>query len=85
MDIDILRNEIDIIDKQILKLFIKRMECCKKISKIKKENNLPIFNKEREDEILKSISNLSGEYNKECCKLFKNIMDISKEMQMSNT
>lgn len=76
------RREIDQIDKAILEKFHERMSVVEKIARYKIENNLPITNKEREEEVLDSIEVISGpelgQYSKE---LFRSIMEISKEYQ----
>ncbi|MGL5244564.1 MAG: chorismate mutase, partial [Sarcina sp.] len=61
MDLNKCREEIDKIDKELMKLFEKRMDIVLKVANYKKENNLPIFNREREDEvILKNLSRLNN-------------------------
>ena len=51
-DIDDYRNRIDEIDKEITKLFEERMDTVINIANYKKDNNLPIFNRDREDEVI---------------------------------
>ena len=50
--IEELRQEINQIDKEMAELFNKRMECAKNIAIYKKENNLPIFDKTRELQLM---------------------------------
>ena len=50
-----IRKQIDIIDIKIQELFIERMQVIKKIALLKKENNIPIYDKSREK---KNIENL---------------------------
>ena len=52
MDIKELRNEIDVIDDQIVKLFGQRMDVASRIAEYKKKNNMPIFVPAREREKL---------------------------------
>lgn len=56
MNLETLRNEISYLDENILELLQKRLEITDKIGKYKSENNLPIFQKSREKEILEKIS-----------------------------
>ena len=49
MDLGIIREEIDTIDKELLELFKKRMECSIKVAEYKKENGVPIVNTSREN------------------------------------
>jgi len=51
-----LRKEIDLIDEEMLELFLKRMALVKKIAEEKKTMNLPIWNQERESEILSRLT-----------------------------
>ena len=52
MNLDELRCQIDQIDQNLLQLFEQRMEIVKGVAAYKKENNLPIFHKDREDQII---------------------------------
>lgn len=83
LDIKELRRIIDNIDSKIIKLFEERMETSLKIAKYKKENDLPIYNKKREDEVI--ANNLEKVKNKELKKytedLLKFLMDESKKYQ----
>lgn len=79
-----LRKRIDDIDEQITALFSQRMEFAEKIAEYKQENNMPILQSSREDEILDRISSLSpNKYQSGAKLLFTNIMDISKCLQSS--
>lgn len=82
-DLNKLREQINIIDKEMLDLFEKRMNLSKSIAKYKKENNLPIFNKERENEVINNNKELleNKEYSIYYEKFIKSLMDISKEYQ----
>lgn len=61
MDLEQIRNEIDAIDKEMVKLFDKRMDCAANVAKFKKENNLPVLNSAREREILNKVTELADE------------------------
>ena len=60
MQIDDLRLEIDSIDDELTKLFVERMNISLKIAEYKKENSLPVLNAQREDDILRRISEKVG-------------------------
>lgn len=47
------RNQIDIIDSQIISLLEKRKMLVAKVREIKLEQNIPLENKEREEQVLK--------------------------------
>ncbi|MEE0725753.1 MAG: chorismate mutase, partial [Clostridium saudiense] len=53
MDLSECRKEIDNIDKELVKLFEKRMNVAINVAKYKIENNLSIFNEAREVEVIK--------------------------------
>ncbi len=82
MDLEELRKEIDVIDDEILKLFLKRMETASMVADYKKANNLSTLQKGREREILKKVSEKSGadmaDYSR---MLFSCLMDLSKSYQ----
>ena len=49
-----LRKDIDKIDKQIMTLLEHRLEVVKKVADYKKKNNIPLYDKKREEEIILS-------------------------------
>ena len=56
MELKDLRNEIDLIDDELVKLFTKRMDISAQIAGYKKENSLPIFVPAREREKLADVA-----------------------------
>ncbi|MBR0512601.1 MAG: chorismate mutase [Ruminococcus sp.] len=83
MDLKQLRDGIDDIDKEILSLFMKRMELCKGVADYKKEHKMPVFQGGREQQIIDRIKALTNapELENGTSALFTNIMDISKILQ----
>jgi len=81
--IDDYRNKIDEIDKEITRLFEERMDIVIKVGEYKKQNNLPVFNKAREDEVIeKNIGYLNNkDYAEGLKQFFTNIMNISKDLE----
>ena len=61
MDLKELRNEIDAIDDQLVKLFCQRMEVASMVADYKKEHGLPILVPSREREILADVAQKAGE------------------------
>lgn len=55
--IDNLRKSIDNLDEEILNLLSKRKDLVREVARLKENLDLPIFDKKREEEILKNISN----------------------------
>lgn len=80
---DNLRKEIDCIDKELIKLFEKRMEKVLEIAEYKYENNFPILNIYREEQVLSKNTNyIKNKYfQKSAQEFLKNIMDISRSIQ----
>ena len=78
-----LRNSIDKVDDQIFDLILKRFDYVEKIGNIKKEMNIPVEDKAREEIIIKRLSEkLSTKINyKEIKKIIGPIISISKDIQ----
>ncbi len=82
MDLETLRQEIDAIDRQLVDLFIKRMNVSADVAKYKLGHNLPVLDSSRERALLAKISELSGEeFEDYTCTLYSSILDLSKSYQ----
>lgn len=82
MDLQELRNQIDDIDSEILKLFSKRMEVCRGVAEYKKEHDLPVMQGGREKQVIERVrANAPESLRDGAAMLFQNIMDISKCLQ----
>jgi chorismate mutase/prephenate dehydratase len=82
MDITELRNDINAIDEEICKLFVRRMNTAVKIAEYKKANGLPVLDAERERAVLQKVSDLTGEeFEAYARTLYQTIMDLSKAYQ----
>lgn len=77
------RENIDKIDDQIVELFEKRMQLVKGIANYKKENNIQIENKNREEIVIKKAKNKldDKELEKYIEVFMKDLMKISKKYQ----
>ena len=73
------RNKIDEIDRTLMSLLDERLELVKIIGGIKKKENIPIFNKEREDEILSKTLNFKN--SKFLTSIFSKILEESRKFQ----
>ena len=80
-DLSEIRVEIDKIDSELIELFKKRMDCAKAVGLYKKENDIPVLNQNRENEILDSVEEKGGEYGSHARLLFSNIMELSRALQ----
>ena len=56
MNLEESRKKIDSIDKELIKLFKKRMDTVCDVAKYKKENGLPIYNGQREREVVNNLT-----------------------------
>lgn len=56
MTIETLRNEIDVIDTQLVDLLNRRYTYCIEIGKLKKEQNTVVLDSNREQKIIDSLS-----------------------------
>ena len=83
MKLDVLRKEIETVDKEMLELFIKRMNISYQIGSYKKEHHLPVFDEKREKALLeKQRELLDNEVLWPLYKEFlKEVMRLSKEFQ----
>lgn len=77
------RKQIDEIDEQIIKLFNERMACANDVAEYKKLHKKPIYDAEREEEKLNSItSSVKDEFSKTALReLFSQIMSLSRRYQ----
>lgn len=81
-DLERLRNEINVIDDDISRLFIQRMAVVLDIAKYKAEHRIPILHAGREDEILSRLTqDLDGTMAGCMKELFVSIMGISRAYQ----
>lgn len=81
MTLEEIRAEIDGIDEQLLPLFLRRMDCAKRVAKIKGKSGQPVFNEAREQQILDEMSRGAGDYAGETRILFSNLMAMSRAVQ----
>lgn len=77
------RKEIDEIDRQLIELFEKRMNVSAKVAEYKKENNIPIYNGERESQVItNNVHRLKNDkYEILARRFFIGIMELSRELQ----
>ena len=82
MQIDALREKIDQIDDELVRLFVERIDVAKQIAEYKKENNLPIYVPAREREKLRDVASKAGnEMDDYIRSLYSMIFEISRSYQ----
>ena len=84
-EIQSLRQQINEVDEQLAELFDRRMTISKGVALYKKEHNLPIFDKEREQQVLARVveayPHRDQAFHKSLVTFFQTVMDLSKESQ----
>lgn len=82
MDINELRNEIDSIDDELVRLFEKRMKTAASIAQYKKEKGLPISDRTRERQVINKVTaKVSPEFSDYAKVLYQTIFDVSCSYQ----
>ena len=83
MDLLQLREQIDSIDSDIVKLYEERMDVCRQVAEYKIENGKKVFDKAREEEKLaKARSMTHNDFNSHgITELFEQIMSMSRKLQ----
>ncbi len=86
MDLKDLRNQIDGVDDELVRLFVKRMELSAQVADYKKENKLPIFVPAREREILQEVAKKAGpEMDNYARVLYSMLFELSRSYQSKRT
>lgn len=83
MDLQQCRDEIDRIDKEIVKLFEERMEISKNVAEYKKSTGKEVLDRAREKQKIEAVTALSSnDFNRHgISELFKQIMSMSRKLQ----
>ena len=83
MDLLDLRNQLDVIDAQIVELYEKRMGICKQVAEYKISTGKKVFDKQREMEKLATVRSMThNEFNAHGIQeLFEQIMSMSRKLQ----
>ena len=85
MDLLECRNKLDVIDKQIVKLFEERMDICGKVAETKIATGNAVYDAESEKQKLEAVSAMAGsDFNQIAVReLFSQMMSISRKYQYS--
>lgn len=82
MDLTALRCEIDSIDDELVRLFVKRMDVCAQVAAYKKANGLPILMSAREQEKLEDVARKAGpELADDARQLYALLFQLSRDYQ----
>lgn len=82
-DLDHIRKTIDECDRKLVEIFEQRMEAVLDVLEYKKHHKLPIFQPDREKDILIRVASYlkNQEFSKELEALYRQILKTSKELQ----
>ena len=72
------RQKIDSIDRQIVALFEERTNVVEEVAKIKLENDIPILDSDREEQVILKVQSYLKD---ELAELYTELMRISREHQ----
>ena len=82
MDLNELRCEIDQIDRELIPLFLRRMNASAQVAEYKREHGMRVLDPARERALLEKISHLSGEEFEEYARtLYATILSLSRSYQ----
>ena len=81
MELSEIREKIDTVDEQLLKLFLERMSLAEEVAAYKNEHHLPILNKERERAVLARVTEQSGEKERYVYHLFSTLFELARSRQ----
>ena len=83
MNIEDWRDEIDRLDKQLVKLLNARSQCAIELGRLKREQSLAIYSPEREREVIANVTGLnSGPLDRDAVRrLFERIIDESRRIE----
>ena len=77
------RAEIDVIDREIVSLFERRMQVVMDVARIKKENEMAIFDASREKEVIAKVQSYlkDATLKEELAEAYETLMKVSKDYQ----
>ena len=78
-----LRKQIDDLDEEIIRLLKKRMRISKEVGKLKEELDIPVEDKNRENEIIDRLTKQTGKNlsEEQLIRIFTAVFKSSKQVQ----
>ncbi|WP_294377515.1 prephenate dehydratase [uncultured Clostridium sp.] len=82
-DLDDYRVRIDEIDREITRLFEERMDVVLNVAKYKIDNGLPIFHRDREEQVIEKNAGYlkNKDYTEELKEFYTYLMEVSRHLQ----
>ena len=81
MELSEIREKINETDREMLNLFLQRMDLSEEVAAYKKERNMPILDRQREREILAAASERAGERERYAYHFFTTILELGRTRQ----
>lgn len=80
---DVLRQQIDDLDRQLVRILNERAQLANQIGEVKKRLKLPVYNPQRETEVMKNVTgHNSGPLSEEAIRrLFERIIDETRRLE----
>ena len=87
MTIDQLRSEIDRLDTELLRIFNRRADLALHIGELKKEQDIPVYDPNREKNIIRRMQaeNTGPLDNQAIVRLFERVIDESRRLERLRT
>ena len=84
MDLTQLRDQIDQIDAQLIRLFCQRMQVAAQVADYKRKNGLPIYHPGREQQVLQKVSDAADPELRDYTRsLYERMFELSRSYQSS--
>jgi chorismate mutase len=82
-ELDDLRKRIDLLDESLVRLLNARAACALEIGRVKREMGVPIYQPERESEVLRNVQSVNtGPLDQAAIKrLFERIIDEARHLE----
>lgn len=82
LDLQEIRGQLDVVDRELVALYEKRMKLCGEVAEFKIATGKPVYDGEREKQKLEAVAAMAGEeYRRGAVELFTQIMTISRRLQ----
>ena len=83
MDISDWRKRIDEVDRKLVELLNERSRCAAEIGKLKRKNGQPVYQPEREREVLEAVQKANGGplTDAQLKRIFERIVDEAREVE----
>lgn len=81
MDLNVIREQIDAVDRELIPLFTARMKLSAEVAEYKRENNMPVYDPVREAAILDRVAEAAGDLAPYARRLYEALMRESRAYQ----